>query len=284
MAKRKLSGRQELKIRSDREMSVYKRDDMIQKSRHQLTVREQKAVLYAISKIRPEDTALQEYVFDIKDFYALCGLESDSYTVLKALLLGLKSKSWWMQIDDEGTESAVSWFNTVRTNKKSGKVTIKFHEDMMPFLVELTKQGAFYTGYSLQYVLPMSSQYAPRLYELLKSYQKNNRVWFFEVEELKKLMNAQSYDRWPDFRRRVIEPALEEINKYTDIKVAYDAKKEGRRIARIEFYMLGKKPGEILETQMLIQDELDGQYTIWDYRLQEESEESVKARFFRENL
>ena len=284
MGKRKLTERQELKVRSDREMSVYKRDDMIQKSRHQLSVREQKAVLYAISKIKPEDTAMQEYIFDIKDFYLMCGLESDSYTVLKALLLGLKSKSWWMQIDDEGTESAVSWFNTVRTNKKSGKVTIKFHEDMMPFLVELTKQGEFYTGYSLQYVLPMSSQYSPRLYELLKSYQKNNKVWFFEIGDLRRLLGAQNYTDFYDFRRFVLDPAVKEINKFTDIKVAYDTKKEGRRIARIEFYMLGKKPGEILETQMLIQDELDGQYTIWDYRLQEESEESVKARFFRENL
>ena len=85
------------------------------------------------------------------------------------------------------TESAVSWFDVVRTNKKSGKVTVAFHRDMMPYLVELAKQaeqGMFYTGYNLQFILPMSSRYSPRLYEILKSYQKNNREWFFELEDL----------------------------------------------------------------------------------------------------
>lgn len=283
MVKKKLSGRQELKVRSDREMEVYKRDDMIQKSRHQLSLREQRVVLYAISKIKPDDTSFQEYVFDIKDFYALCGIEDESYTELKAILKGLADRSWWAEIDDKGTESLLRWFSTMRTNKKSGKVTIKFHEDMMPFLLELTAQDAFYTGYQLQYILPMSSQYGPRLYELLKSYQKNNITWFFDVDELRRVLNAQNYTDFYDFRRRVIDPAVEEINKYTDIKVAYDTKKEGRRVARVEFYMIGKKPLEILETQMTIQEELDGQYSLFDRRQQEDEQESVKSRFFREN-
>jgi len=285
MAKRKLSERQEVQKQSAREMSVVKRDDMVQKGRHQLSVREQRCVLYAISKIKPEDTTFQEYTFSLSDFYALCGLADESYTELKAILISLKSKSWWATIDDKGTESAVSWFSTVRTNKKSGKATIKFHEDMMPFLLQLTKQNAFYTSYNLQYVLPMSSQFSPRLYEILKSYQKNNREWFFDIEELKRLLDCQNYTRWPDFRRFALEPAVSEINQYTDINIAWDVQKEGRKVTRVIFYMADKSDDALLDAKRAIRDKLDGQLTIEDIlaQLPDEEEESVKAKFMREN-
>ena len=80
----KLNIYQQEKINNERSLSVYKRDDMIQKGRHKLSLQEQRCVLYAISKIRPEDTVFQEYTFELADFYKLCGLQGDSYTELKA--------------------------------------------------------------------------------------------------------------------------------------------------------------------------------------------------------
>ncbi len=261
MPKRKLSEREDMKMRAEREMSVYKRDDMIQKSRFSLTLQEQKCILYAISKIKPTDTYLTEYTFDIKEFYAVCGISNESYTELKKQLLKLKSKTWWMLMPDGKTESAVSWFDVVRISKHSGKVTVAFHRDMMPYLVELVEQaelGLFYTGYSLQFILPMSSRFSPRLYELLKSYQKNNRRWFFDVEEIKRLLDCQNYTRWPDVRRFALEPAIKEINRYTDIRIAMDTEKEGRKIARVIFYMTRKTDKDITHAKIIGAEHLDG--------------------------
>lgn len=285
MAKKKQSEREQLQTQAGREMSVYKRDDMVQKARLNLSAVEQKCVLFAISKIKPTDTAFQEYTFELSHFYALCGYQKESYHEVKAILKGLSDKSWWATIDDKGTESLIRWFSTLRTNKKSGKVTVKFHEDMMPFLLELAKQaemGEYYTGYSLQYILPMSSQYSPRLYELLKSYQKNNREWFFNIEELKRILDAQSYDRWPDFRRRILEPAVNEINEYSDLNVAYDTEKEGRKVTRVIFYMAGKGQQALLAAKKAGSEKLDGQVTL-DEIMKVIKEDSVKKQFFREN-
>lgn len=286
MAKRKLSEREELKRQAGREMAVYKRDDMIQKARFSLTLQEQKCILYAISKIKPTDTYLTEYVFDIRDFYTLCGIEKDTYTELKKQLIALKSKCWWLLMPDGETESAVSWFDVVRTNKKSGKVTVAFHRDMMPYLIELAKQaeqGMFYTGYNLQFILPMSSRYSPRLYEILKSYQKNNREWFFELEDLKKLLDCQNYTRWPDFRRFALEPAVEEINKYTDLNVAMDTQKEGRKVTRVIFYMAKKGQKALLEAKRAGVDRLDGQLDFDALLAELQRGDSVKAQFWAEN-
>lgn len=284
MAKRKLTERQTLQRDAAREMTVAKRDDMVQKGRQQLSVREQRCILYAISRIKPTDEVFHEYTFSLSDFYTLCGLESQSYTELKAILKGLRDRSWIAVTDDKGTESTVSWFNKVRTNKREGRVTIRFDDDMMPYLLQLTTQDEFYTSYNLQYVLPMSSQYSPRLYELLKSYQKNNREWFFPLEELKLLLDCQSYYRWPDFRRRALEPAVEEINQYTDINIAWDIEKEGKKVTRVIFYMADKSDDALLNAKRAIRDKLDGQVTIEDILAQlPDEDESVKAKFMREN-
>jgi plasmid replication initiation protein len=286
MAKRKTE-QQDLATRAAREMSVVKRDDMVQHARFSLSIQEQRCVLYAISKIKPEDTAFTEYTFELKDFYTLCGIEDQSYTRLKQTLKGLSDKSWWAVIDDKGTESLLRWFSTLRTNKRSGRVTVKFHEDMMPYLLQLAtqarEQGAFYTQYGLKYVLPMRGQYSPRLYELLKSYQKNNREWFFDIDELKRILDCQKYKNFNDFKKRALDPAVEEINEYTDLNVAYDTERTGRggRVSRVIFFLAGKSKKALTETNLKIYHHLDGQMSIEDFM--EEFNNSVRAQFWAEN-
>lgn len=270
-----------------RDMQIYKSDDMVQKGRHKLTIQEQRCVLYAISKIKPEDTAFQEYVFDIQLFYDACGIQKESYTELKSILVGLKSKCWWIPLkDDPDTESAVSWFSTVRTNKKTGKVTIKFHEDMMPYLLDVTAKGKFYTNYYIRFVLPMNCQYAPRLYELLKSYQKNNRKWFFQIDELKQKLSCQHYKDFYDFNRYVLTPAVEEINKYTDINVKPILQREGRKVTKIEFLMAKKSENSLRAAIYEGNVVLDGQMTL-EERLaslkQAEEELADEEEFWRVN-
>ena len=248
---------------AERSIEVFKHNDMIQKARFSLSIQEQRMVLYAISKIMPQDTHLKEYTFEIKDFYSVIGWRKESYTEFKAMLKKLRDKSWWVTLEDGVTESAVSWFSTVRSNQKSGKVTIKFHEDMMPFLIQLAQGQNFYTRFQLQYVLPMSSQYSPRLYEILKSYQYNNRQWFFDIDELKRLLDCESYTNFNDFKRRVLDPAVEEINKHTDIAIFYSLEKDGRKVVRVNFFMTKKTESEIIKVQIENNRELD-QLSVFD--------------------
>lgn len=271
-------------VNDERSLEVYKRNDMIQKARFSLSVQEQRAVLYAISKIKPDDTYLKEYVFDIKDFYRVIGWSKQSYTEFKALMLELRNKGWYITLPD-GSEPSVAWFSKVTPNKKSGKVKIKFDEDMMPYLIQLAQGTEFYTKYQLQYVLPMSSQYSPRLYEILKSYQYNNRRWFFDIDELKHLLDCKSYTNFSHFQRRVLDPAVEEINKYTDIAICYSLTRNGRKVVKVNFQMAGKTQSEILKAQREIAEELgqfsmdemldalDAERKFWQERHQAEAEE-----------
>ena len=220
MPKRKKTEQEDFKTTSDRQMQVYKADAMIQKGRHKLSLQEQKCVLFAMSKIKPDDNVFQEYTFDIKEFYNAAGLQTNSYTKLKSMLTELKQKTWWIETAP-GEESTVSWFNKVRSNKNKGTVTVRFDDDMMPYLLDLTSSpDSFYTHYSLKYILPMGSQYGPRLYEILKSYQKNNWQWFFDIDKLKKQLDCENYKNFNDFKRFALQPAVDDINTYSDINIA----------------------------------------------------------------
>lgn len=283
MAKRKLTEQETMKVTSDRQMQIYKSDRMIQKGRHKLSLQEQRCVLYAMSKIKPNDSVFQEYTFDIRDFYRAAGIQDESYTRLKAILTELKQKTWWIETAP-GEESTVSWFNKVRSNKNKGTVTVRFDDDMMPYLLDVTSNpDSFYTHYSLMYILPMTSQFSPRLYELLKSYQKNNQEWFFEIEDLKKKMDCENYKRFPDFRRFALTPAVEEINKYTDIKIAWDVERKGRKVTRVIFYMLNKKAAELTAAKVAGREALDGQIDLEEMVENIVNGESIKRKFFREN-
>ena len=159
---------------------------------------------------------------------------------------------------------------------------------MMPFLLQLAAQArdqsTFYTQFGLKYVLPMKGSYSPRLYEILKSYQKNNREWFFELDHLRRLMDCQNYARWPDFRRRALDPAMEEINAYTDLNVAYDVEKDGTKVVRVVFYMARKNDEDLQKTDIEIYKNLDGQISFEDViKDLENGKQSVKAKFIREN-
>lgn len=274
MAKSKKTLRQLTVIEDARSKELYTADSLFQKGRFSLSLTEQRIILYTISHIKPTDEKFQEYQFKIKDFFDICGIkEHDSYTAVKKIMGELRDKSWWITMEDPnepGTEceSKVNWFTVLRTNKKSGIFTIMFHPDMVPFLLELAKQRAegkgYYTKYTFQYLLPMRSQYAVRLYELLKTYQKNNYKWWFKVEDLKRLLDCQNYKGFKDFRVRVLEPAVKEINEFTDIKITYGTEKDGRRIDVITFFMAQKSIPERIEAEKKGLTSIDGNTHYWD--------------------
>lgn len=277
----KLNGYQRDALLQERSMTVNKRNDMVQTARYRLSVQEQRAILYSISKIRPEDSSNTEYSFSLKDFYKVCGLSKDTYTSTKKMLKELGDKSWWVKRDD-GSETLVRWFNTLDCDSNSDKVVFKFHERMMPYLLNLVEQGEFYTSYELKYILPMTSKHSPRLYELLKSYQINNSMWFFDLDELRRLLDCENYKRWPDFKRRVLDPAIDEINKYSDLVVCYDAKRMGRGVDRVLFHFDAKTKAEKFDTNNEIEFALDGSLSLFD--TVDEVRSSQAAEFFKSRI
>lgn len=244
---------EKIRLLQAREYIVAKSNEVVQKSRYELSVQEQKTIAYICSMIKPISAIdrankvpfILEYEFNIRDYCHICGIDYDNgnnYREIKSTLKGLRDKSFWLMLE-EGTETTISWLSKVWCNKGTGKVQVRLDEDMTPYLFDLQEK---FISYGLQTVLAMKSQYSIRLYELLKSYAYHSSKTF-EIDEMKRLLmveNNKSYKNFFDFNKRVLEPAQKEINEYTDINISYRPIKKGNKVARLEFRMKEKTSEE----------------------------------------
>ena len=237
----------------ERNYSVVKSNDLIRNTRYDLTLVEQKIILRLIQQIKPNDKDLYSYYFNINEFCVLCGIEQNNganYMYIKNALKKLRDKSFWVKINEE--EVLCSWLSKVKMNVKSGRIEIKLDNDLKPFLFELKKN---FTEYSLFYILAMKSKYSIRMYELLKSYRYKSDLTI-EIEYLKEMLLATNYDRFYDFKKKVVEMAIGEINEYTDLKVTYDFLKTGKAVTSITFKIRYNDINEQLSMFKNVEDEL----------------------------
>ncbi|MFP6206853.1 replication initiation protein, partial [Helicobacter pylori] len=117
-----------------------------------------------------------------------------------------------------------------------GQATIKYqlNDCLKPYLLGLRKN---FTQIPLQHILPIRSGYAIRIYQILLSELKQNRNettrYLIELQDI--LCVPKSFYEWINFKRRVLEPSLKEINATTDIVASYRTKKERQKITEIVF-------------------------------------------------
>ena len=247
------------KIREQREFSVVKANELIQNSRFDLSMQEQKVILYLISRIKPEDNDIKKQTFNIKEFCQICGINDHNgknYADMKKAIQNLHDKSLWIQVDEK-TEILFSWISSAAVIKDDGIVDIYLNEAMKPYLLQLRER---FTQYELIYTLGMKSQYSIRIYELLKSYENMHRK-IFAIDDLKKMLmcEKESYSNFNNFKTYVLDIAMREINALTDISVEYETEKKGKKITQIEFIIKSKKEiTERLKAFSEIEKILDG--------------------------
>ncbi|GAA9052265.1 hypothetical protein BTM305_15470 [Helicobacter pylori] len=122
-----------------------------------------------------------------------------------------------------------------------GQATIKYqlNDCLKPYLLGLRKN---FTQIPLQHILPIRSGYAIRIYQILLSELKQNRNettrYLIELQDI--LCVPKSFYEWINFKRRVLEPSLKEINATTDIVASYRTKKERQKITQIVFEICHK--------------------------------------------
>jgi plasmid replication initiation protein len=247
----------ELKEMQTRNYPVVKSNYLIQKTRYDLSLSEQKLILHLIQLIEPKDDDFKTYQFSIKDYCKVCEIDyknGKNYLNIKHTLKTLSDKSFWIE-EEDGSEVLMRWIDKIKIDRQKGVIDIKLDKDLKPYLLQLKQ---FFTKYNYLYVMTMRSQYSIRLYEILKSYE-NVKGIIYEVEELRKLLNLANdvMPRWVDFKRFVIEQAIKEINQFTDITIKYDTIKKGRSVFEVVFHIKTKSETDKIMSQRLIERTLD---------------------------
>lgn len=126
------------------------------------------------------------------------------------------------------------WVTKIGYQDSQAYITFFLSDDVLSMVGNLKEQ---YTYLNLHKLVNLTSIYAMRLYEMLMQWRRTKVVPVIELEELRLRLGIaeKEYPAMKDFKKRVLDIAISQINEFTDIIVSYEQIKEGRRISGFKF-------------------------------------------------
>lgn len=243
---------------------VVKSNDLIQKSRFNLSLTQQKILLYIISKISPNDRNFITMKFDILDFMKMCDITGKNYSYFKQEIKCIRDKSMWITTYD-GKETLVSWISKAIIEPRQGTIELKLDDDLKPYLLELKKN---FVQYELLYTLPLTSKYSLRFYEYVSSILYSDYyIQEISIEKLKCILgceNVKSYHNFAIFKSNVLDKAVNEINCKCDKNVSYSPIYQGKKVIGIKLKVEEKTTQEIETINNNIETDFKEQVSFWE--------------------
>jgi plasmid replication initiation protein len=224
----------------DKALTVRQSNSLINASYRIASVGEGRLIRALIAQIQPTDEDFKLYRVSISDFSRLFDIKlGAAYEQIKKAADELVSRK--IRIEKGESWLIMNWLSSAEYVQGSGYVELRFEQKLKPYLLQLK---GYFTQYQLENIVTFKSSYAIRLYELLKTEQfkaKHNGQFqkIFEYSEIRALMgmNETEYAFFKDFRVRVIDPAVREINTASNIAITQvDYPKTGRKISHIVFH------------------------------------------------
>ena len=249
------------------DLNVVGKANLLIESRHKLNEIEQRLVLLAIAKARSVGDTVEQLVNKELEIHASDYMKAynvdktTAYRTLKAAVIGLYEAEWsYRFINKRGalevrherfTQSAVYVEN-------EGTVKFMFSYAIIPYLVELEK---CFTTYEIKQIANLKSRYSMRLYEFLVQFRSTGKLKI-TLEELRFRLGLldTEYATMGNFKMRVLDLAVNQINEHTNLKVEYTQKKRGRIIESFEFTFTEK-------TNSKKEKLVNGDYTITESQL-----------------
>jgi plasmid replication initiation protein len=226
---------------------VYKSNKVIEAG-YKLTLNELRVVLACIGQVQSKEELLKTDKFELsaKDFADCFDIsENRAYSELKEVAKRLFNR--YVIIDNPDPEqpkikqTQTHWISSIDYIPNDGKIVLFFAPKILPYLSKL--EGTF-TKYELKHVGNMNSVYGMRLYELLMQWRTTGKREI-EIVKLKRQFDIEDkYQAIKDLKKYVIDPAVKDINEYSDFSVQWEQRKTGRNVTHLIFTFAEKTPPE----------------------------------------
>jgi len=211
------------------ERTYFRESHLLTNAKVSYTASEIDLILMLLTAIKKEDEDFKSYVFSIQELEKKSG-KSINHTQLKETVKSLMSKVIEIQ-DSPKKWKLFTWFASFAYD--DGIINCSFHKDLKPYLLEL--KGRFNIG-NIKHLLPMKSSYSKRIYMLVKEHAKfGHRT--FNVEEMMEMLKVPKSQKtnYGEFKRKVLQQAMSDINKYSDLYVELKEIKPSRKVVGVTF-------------------------------------------------
>lgn len=219
------------------ELEVWQSNRLIEAAQT-LTLTEKRLVIAAAAlhdprKPLPKNGTVALHADDFAEVFGL----TESGKVYEALreAAGRLANRWIRTIynrQGKPVERNVRWVWMVEYRKGEGTVVLGFSPGVAPYLTMLHTE---FTRYKLKQIGQIGSFYGLRLYELCAQFRKAGERTI-SLQRLREMLDlGDKYADIKDLRRRVIDPAIAEINRHTDLRVVATPERRGRKVIGFHF-------------------------------------------------
>ncbi len=241
---------------------VAQANDLI-KARYTITKNEQLLLVAMISLINPDDKEFLTFRVGSEQIAELLNLDKKSalreFEKIIDRLMGRVIK----------VSTSAGWrrFNWIHSAElENNVVSLKFHDDLKPYLLELKKTGNF-TQLRLGMVVHFRSVYAIRIYQILKEYDsKRMNIIDFSLDDFRKIMlgdKSEFYPLFKDFRKKILNVAKRELESKdpetglykSDLSFDLETRRTGRKISHLKFIIRKQKTAPVKQLKIDIPPE-----------------------------
>ena len=227
---------------------VIKHNALINAS-YRLNLAEQRLILLSIveaRRMRAKITAMNKVTVSA-DIYAKAfgTTRQASYMALKEACENLFNREYgYTEILDKGVRVVRSrWVSEIAYNEQQATVDLIFAPSIVPYITNLEQQ---FTSYDLEQVAELNSKYAVRLYEIMIAWKNNGKTNQISIQDLRGRLGLLDgeYTAIHNFKARVLDASINEINNKTAITLSYEQHKQGRKIIGFTFTIKQKSTAQ----------------------------------------
>lgn len=224
---------------------IVKSNALIQAS-YKLSLNEQRLILLAVAGlhskrpgVRPGFNQVDGIRITAAEFGEAWGLgPKDAYTALRDATNELYERTIH-EIKDKHHKK-MRWVSAVQYHDAEGWAQLSFTPHVTPHLTSLS--GKF-TEYRLGQVANLRSTYAVRLFEWCIEFSDTG--WMqIRLDDLVQRLGV-AYTRYADIRRKVIEPAVTELQAKSNLDITWEPVKTGRAVTSVRFKFTESQQGRL---------------------------------------
>lgn len=231
------------------EKYVVKDNDLINAC-FNLSLNEYRLLLLAMMYAREAEPLTFETQIEIgaMSFAKQYGLEANTaYEAMQDASKTLMRRTYSYKDRYKGHEatSDVAWVTQATYVPTAGMLVLYLTPQTIKLISRLESH---FTKYHIDQVSKFKSKYSIRLYELVIKWKNQKKTEKFEVAKFREMLGVTNeYKQMSDFKINVLEKAVDEINKHSDITLKYDQFKKGRIISDFQFKITPKAKQKIIQ-------------------------------------
>lgn len=180
--------------------------------------------------------------FTLREALDFAGYYITEYKTFEKDLWYLATKAVYIKLPEKIIIKTGWISNNINTSARKGTkgiITVRINKSLMDYYYTTEN----FTKYKTEYVKNFNHKYSKPIYEYFKMKKTRDRVTTYEDDLnffYKKLDLSDRFKKdFSAFKEKILNPALEDINKYTDLKISYGSKTKGVDI--LEFIILTKE-------------------------------------------